>query len=130
MRVLDKFELLLSTCGVAPLNRGANPYQDAATVIQVRNAIAHYQPQDLSVDLPNAMEKRLRGRFPDNPLMAGGGNPWWPDHCLGSGFALWAFQSVTAFADEVFSAVRITPNYARLRDQDWDGMGKSPSALD
>jgi len=52
LRPLEKYQLLLVTAGHSPLERGAQPYQDADLVIQLRNVIAHYQPKDLAADSP------------------------------------------------------------------------------
>jgi hypothetical protein len=126
MRPLDKYQLLLTFAGRQPLDAGAQPYQDAHLVIQLRNAVAHYQPEDLSVDAPHAMEKRLKGKFEDNRLMAGSGNPWWPDHSLGHGCAAWAVDSAIALTDRVTGEVGIRANYARLRADNWEGLGGPP----
>jgi hypothetical protein len=126
LRPLEKYQLLLIACGQPTLDQGAAPYQDAQLVIQLRNAIAHYQPEDLSIDTPSKIERELKGKFADNSLMAGPGNPWWPDHCLGHGCAEWAWQSALALADRVSSRVGISPNYSRLRKDSWSGLGKSP----
>ncbi|MBA3244195.1 MAG: hypothetical protein H0T61_03365 [Actinobacteria bacterium] len=128
LRPLEKYQLLLVTAGHSPLERGAQPYQDADLVIQLRNVIAHYQPKDLAADSPTRMEQRLRGKFAENVLMAGAGNPWWPSHCLGYGCASWAWQSALAFSDAVANAVGVTPNYRRLRTDHWKGFGREPGS--
>lgn len=71
LRPLEKYERLLRIAGAPALERGAQPYQDAALVIRVRNAIAHYLPEDRSADIPHRLEQGLRGKFDENPLMAG-----------------------------------------------------------
>jgi hypothetical protein len=128
LRALEKYQLLLEATGHSRMDQGAQPYQDAALVVRLRNAIAHYQPESLAVDTPAQLEKALRGKFDPNPLMAGSaGNPWWPDHCFGSGCAAWASRAVTTFADVVCATVGIEPNYARLRRDSWAGLGRSPA---
>jgi hypothetical protein len=117
---LDKYELLLSFAGASGLDRGAQPYQDAALVMRVRNAIAHYQPEDRSPDIPHRLDQQLRARFADNRLMAGsGGNAWWPDHALGYGCSDWAHRSVKKLADQVSTSLGISPNYRRLEISGW-----------
>src|SRR6266542_3180623 len=81
-RILDKYQALLAFAAQPIMDEGAQPYQDAKLAVQLRNAIAHFRPQDLSADEPALMERRLRGKFDDNRLMAGSGNAWWPDKCL------------------------------------------------
>ena len=65
------------------------------------------------------MERRLRGKFADNALMAGSGNPWWPDHCLGHGSSQWAYESALALANGVSEALGIEPNYRRHLESGW-----------
>ena len=84
-------------------------------LVKLRNAVAHYQPEHLFANVPH----RLKGKFAANALMAGAGNPWWPDLCLGAGCAAWAIQTAMALADHVASAVGITPNYQRIRQRGW-----------
>lgn len=85
----------------------------AEAAIDLRNRLIHFRPEDRSVDDAHAME-RIRGKFTDNPLMAGSGNAWWPDHALGYGAAVWAHRSVKALADHVSDAIGIEPNYRKV----------------
>jgi hypothetical protein len=110
-RILDKYQTLLRFAGQPVMEEGKQPFQDVNLARQLRNAIVHFRPQDLSANEAAKIEKQLRGKFPDNRLMAGAANPWWPDHCLGWGCADWAMRSVTALADHVVNAVGIRPNY-------------------
>lgn len=95
------------------LDKGAEPYQSAALLIGLRNALVHYKSESVADDVEHRFTKTLRGRFPDNRLMKGSGNPWWPDHALGAGCVQWAFESARALADVVADALQITPNYRR-----------------
>jgi hypothetical protein len=116
---IAKCEMLLSLVG-ASLDRGDQIYENAKLAIAVRNTIVHYRPEDRSSDFAaHAMEKRLRGRFSDNALMAGSGNPWWPDHALGHGAAVWVNRSIKALADHVSDAIGIEPNYRRQETGGW-----------
>lgn len=114
-KVLRKYQMLLLFCDEPILDRGAEPYQSADLVIKLRNTIMHYRSETVSADVEHRLAKGLRGRFPDNLLMTGSGNAWWPDHALGAGCADWAFKSVKALADHVSHAVGIVPNYQRHR---------------
>jgi hypothetical protein len=119
LRPLDKYQMLLVAAGCDRLEPGAQPYQDAHLLIGLRNAITHFQPEDLSADAPAVMERRLRGKFPDNRLMAGSGNPWWPDHCLGFGCSEWAHRTAKSLADRVAEELGIQPNYWRHEKTGW-----------
>jgi hypothetical protein len=126
LRPLDKYQMLLVAADSNRLDPGTQPYQDADLLIGLRNTIAHFQPKDLSSDVPALMEKRLRRRFPDNRLMAGAGNPWWPDHCLGHGCCEWAHHAAKSLADRVADELGIRPNYRRHEETGWLDPAGSP----
>lgn len=111
--LLDKYQLLLVFAGKAKMDPGASPFQDAWFLISLRNALVHYKPESVAADVDHRFTKSLRGKFSDNALMSGAGNPWWPDHALGAGCAEWAFRSAKALADAVCDAVGVSPNYRR-----------------
>ena len=74
--------------------------------------------EESETEAPNKRKKieaQLRKQFPDNVLMNGSGNPYYPDKCLGAGCATWAVASATAFADLVFESLNIRPNYQRVK---------------
>lgn len=116
--VLEKYQLLLLFADQPRLEKGAEPYQSADLLIRLRNALIHYKSESVSADVEHRFTKGLRGRFHDNRLTEGSGNPWWPDHALGAGCAKWAFESAEALADVVSDAVQISPNYRR-HQQTW-----------
>jgi hypothetical protein len=126
LKALEKWQFLLVFAGRSRLDQGASPYQDASLVVTLRNALAHAKPEMVWADEPGRMERRLRGKFNDNRLMAGSGNPWWPDHCLGHGCADWAVSSALGLADAVCSQLGLSPNYDRMRAAGW--YGHDPSA--
>ncbi len=124
LRPLEKYQMLLVAAGRERLDAGSQPCQDAHLLTGLRNAITHFQPEDLSADAPAAMERRLRGKFPENRLMAGSDNPWWPDHCLGHGCSQWAHRAAKSLADEVVNELGISPNYRRHEEAGWFGSTK------
>jgi hypothetical protein len=111
---------LLECCGLARLERGASPAQDAALAIRLRNALVHFQAGDVLADEEHELERLLRGKFPDNRLMEGSGNPWWPSHGLAHGCSEWAVHSARALADHVLAEVGINPNYQRIEAAGWN----------
>ncbi len=126
-RALDKYQALLTFAGQPVMDEGRQPYQDASLAILLRNAIAHYRPQDLSPDEPAKMEQSLRPRnFAENRLMEESGYPWWPDKCLGWGCADWSLRAVVALADHVVDAVDARPDYMEHRATGW--LGNVPGA--
>jgi hypothetical protein len=90
-------------------------------VIRLRNTLVHFKPENIAADEEHALEKRLRGKFPDNRLMEGSENPWWPSHGLAHGCSKWAVRSARALADRVLAEVGINPNYQRIEAAGWNG---------
>jgi hypothetical protein len=118
---VEKWQRLLGCCGLERLCAGAAPVQDAALVIDLRNALVHFKPEDVAADEEHKLEKRLRRKFPDNRLMEGSGNPWWPSHGLAHGCCEWAARSARALADRVLDDIGIIPNYRRAEAAGWNG---------
>jgi hypothetical protein len=127
LRTLEKYELLVAFADAPPLDRGAEPYQDASLVVRLRNVIAHYQPEDLSAEDSHQMQQALQGKFDDNALMAGSGNSWWTDHALGHGCAEWAHRSAKALTDKVADDIGIRPNYRQAEANGW--FGETPDSI-
>jgi hypothetical protein len=100
-------------------DRGAQPYQDVRHLIELRNALMHYEPKDVVSPPRNQQErhkfeKALKGRFPKNPFM-GRGNAFYPDKCLGHGCAAWAVGSSVDFIDQFCEKIGIEPTYRSIR---------------
>ncbi len=111
--ILDKYQSLLAFYGLPALDKGRNPYQDVDFLVRLRNELMHYKPEMVGGEEQHRWDKKLSKKFAPNPLLAGSGNSYFPDHCLGSGCAAWAVQSVKAFADAYFTTLGISSNYAR-----------------
>jgi hypothetical protein len=117
---LDKYDSAIACCRVQAFDRGATPYQEVALLVRLRNALIHYTPESLSEDDPHRLGDALRSRFKENALMAGSGNPYFPDKCLSAGCARWVFISARNFADEFFTRIGMAPNYQRSGFLDTD----------
>lgn len=114
---LSKYQIALGLAGCDLLDRGAEPFQSAKLLVFIRNLLVHFTPETAaSANDKNKLEVRINKRFPDNKLMVGAGNPFWPDKCLGAGCASWAVSSATTLADEAFGRLKVQPNYQRI---DW-----------
>jgi hypothetical protein len=112
--LLDKYQKALTCLRKQPFNGNHPPYLEAQLVIQLRNALVHYKPKSFGGGVEHDLAKELAGKFMDNRLMNGSGNPWFPDKCLGHGCAEWAVHSATVFADEFFRRIGVKPNYQRV----------------
>jgi hypothetical protein len=107
--VLDKYDRALKLAGRPVMDRGVHPVQSVTVLIALRNHFVHYKPEDIGITLePPKLAQRLRGRFADNKLMIGAGNPWFPDHAIGAGCANWAHETARGFVDGWTSVMRLT----------------------
>lgn len=106
--VLDKYEEALALTGKGIFDHGTNPYQEIIDVVQLRNSLMHYKPETISTESTrdpkdineiHKLEKRLRKKFNENPLISGG-NAFYPDKCLSFGCAAWAFAVCVRFVNE------------------------------
>jgi hypothetical protein len=90
-------------------------------LIRLRDALVHFKPENVAADEIHKLEKQLGGKFAENRLMEGSGNPWWPSHGLGQGCSEWAVRSAKGLADHVLDTVGINPNYRRVEAGGWNG---------
>ncbi|MGI5457996.1 hypothetical protein ACQEWB_33440 [Streptomyces sp. CA-249302] len=111
LQALDKYNLALSFANRPKLEKGENPYQDAKRLIELRNYVVHYKPHERTTDDPHRHEGALKGKFPENALMSGSGNPWFPDHAFGAGCAEWAWRSARSLAAEFSKRMGLRLNY-------------------
>lgn len=115
---LDRYQLALGLLGHKPLETGAQPYQDAALLVKLRNMLVHYRPEwragavdGAASDPDTNVEKALAGkRLKPNPFTSEV-NPFFPDRCLGHGCAAWAWASALAFTDAFFRRIGVTAVY-------------------
>lgn len=118
--IVEKYEIALELNGKPTFSTGTSPYQDVKLLIELRNALIHYEPETIvgysggETPQPHKFEKRLKGKFPINAL-TGLGNPFYPDKVLGAGCAEWAVRSAVAFTDDFFQRLGITPTYEHVR---------------
>lgn len=118
--IIEKYEIALELNGKPTFNTGASPYQDVKMLIELRNALIHYEPETIvgysGHETPqlHKFEKRLKGKFLINTL-TGLGNPFYPDKVLGAGCAQWAVSTAVAFTDDFFQRLGITPTYEHVR---------------
>jgi hypothetical protein len=113
--ILDKYQIVLTFCREEQFPAGAQPYQDADLAIKLRNELMHYKPESYGGETQHKFFKQLPTKFADNPLMAGSGNPYFPDKCLGSPCAKWVIQAAQALADTFFERLKLVPIYQRVK---------------
>lgn len=144
-RTLEKFQSALQLAEKSQFDKGANPYQDAKSVIDLRNALIHFIPETKptlskpGVEVPlDDFGKQLRGKFNENPLLQEistsfsvqdehgatihdtgfrvHASPFFPEACLSAGCARWAAQSVLNLADDFFRKLNLQGHYEYVRE--------------
>lgn len=111
--ILDKYRVALLCADCLALDKSAQPYQDAKLLIDLRNDLTHARPETRTTDDVDKLSKALMTKFKPNRLMENSANPYFPDHCLGTGCAVWAVSTVRTFADEFFSRLQMQPHYQK-----------------
>jgi hypothetical protein len=61
--ILLNFQMLLLFSDQGPLNKGGQPYQDAALLIKLRNLLVHFRPESVSSDGDKRLWRDLGGSF-------------------------------------------------------------------
>lgn len=112
--ILAKYQKALELIGIAKFDENSNLYSDAQLLINLRNSIMHFKPKSVGGQIKHELELLLKGKFPENKLMDGAGNSFYPDKCFGYGCASWALNTSKLFADKFFADIGITPNYQRV----------------
>lgn len=102
---LLKYQTALILARVGPLPTGQAPYQDAASLFALRNALIHFKPEwDTELDEHAKLEQRLVGKFAQNPFAARG-DAFFPKRCLGFGCAGWAVETAKTFYSAAMNRV-------------------------
>lgn len=110
---LDKAQLILQVLDLSPLRKGANPVQDFAALISLRNALVHaeykHRPYGsaFSIKERDALERKLSKRFSPNSLESVNSAFIWK-RCLGSGCAKWSAETACQFTNSFFQALGIS----------------------
>jgi hypothetical protein len=99
--LLNKFQMALLFARAESFDKGAQPYQDAQLLIDLRNALVHFRPAWYESSEIDKLGLRLKARFKQSGLLTSNdGSPWFPVKALGAPGADWAFKTCKSFADE------------------------------
>lgn len=95
--ILEKYEMVLFLKKKERFDKGDPMYQDAASLIKLRNALVHFKPEwDNEKREHKKIEDRLRGRFALSPFLPVG-TEFFPKSCMSHGCAEWAIKAALAF---------------------------------
>jgi hypothetical protein len=117
--VLERYRLVLHLLGKMALDRGAQPWQDAALVVRLRNELMHYKSRwGKELERSNFLKAIQDKGHPKPPFIQGTAN-FFPYECLSAGCASWSVRSCVAFMDAFYAnlgfASRLDPYRMRLQ---------------
>jgi len=121
-KIAEKYQIALDLTGKEAFDEGRCPFQDVKCLVDLRNALIHYESEcserGSNGCKPGKLERKfegcLQGKFDLNPLM-GPGNAFYPDKCLSSGCASWAVLCSVQFTDDFFKKMGMKPPYDHVR---------------
>jgi hypothetical protein len=119
-RLLDRFQLALYLLDRKAFDPGTDQsFQDARTLISLRNALVHYKPRFREVtsefnDSTKWIIALYQKHFSLNPFTSSG-NSFFPDKCLSYGCTVWAWNVALSFADDFFARVGVQPVHDPMR---------------
>lgn len=95
--LLERYQAARQLAVGTKFDLGAEPYQSIYTLVRVRNALVHFEPewQDEQV-AHRKIGALLSGRFKLSPFFPKS-SPVFPDRCMGAGFAEWTVLNTLKF---------------------------------
>ena len=114
--ILKKYEVALGMLSDSTFEKDKAPFQNVNALIKLRNSLVHYESEWVFSNKRrlHMQEKSLKGKFPLNPI-AGEGNRFFPDKCLGYGCAAWSLKNSLDFVFSFYRKGLIRPhNYDSL----------------
>lgn len=113
--------MALTLADAPALDPGELPRQDFYLAKLVRNDLVHPGPETGSGTAEQGLSEKRQAqleakRFSPCPFVAEG-NPYYPDKCIGYGFAAWVLRISVALADEFFARLGTNPAYAKAREE-------------
>jgi hypothetical protein len=115
--ILEKYKFALLLKNGPAFNESARPYQDVATLINLRNALIHFKPEYFSKQDKHAkLSKSLRGKATLSPFFPQSEPPFplgWASHAT----VKWAIKSTLDFILEFEKRAKIEQRMAKFKDQ-------------
>ena len=118
--ILEKLGFALSLLKAPQLEKGQYPYQDADTLIQLRNALMHFKPAwDTESEAHANLSRRLKNvkyKFAPSPFFSAH-EPVFPRTWATHGCTKWAVETALAIIDKFESRAKFTPKFAPFKDR-------------
>ncbi len=102
--ILEKYQILLTLCEKEQFNKGLNPYQDVKSLVKLRNALVHYEPEMIELEHPHrevkihTIESALKDKFSLNPF-SDERDSFYQKKIISAGCSEWATKIVNDFVE-------------------------------
>lgn len=124
-KITEKYQIALTLLDKPLFDKGQTPFQDVSALINLRNALIHYEPESFVCNIGKKTEnkdldkisKQLINKFDESKLFKNSGNYYFPNKCLGYGCAKWAVLYCIKFVDEFSEKIGKEPPYNHVRDK-------------
>jgi len=125
--LISKYQKILAITERPLFEDGDQAYANVRTLIEIRNHLLHYKREWVVIrdrGIPGGGEetlaekfgKILNKKFAVNPFAAKN-LPFFPDRCMGHGYAEWAIVNSVIFTDEFFRRLGLPVPYGGIRDE-------------
>jgi len=116
--ILEKYNIAYFVIKNKKLDMSRNPAQDVGCLVQLRNALVHYEPnwqehESIAKDA-HRLEKIMKSRISICNKLTGGPNPFYPDKLLGYGCAKWAVETSVNFINNFCNDIGVLPPYQNI----------------
>jgi hypothetical protein len=112
LSLLSKYQVALVCAGHDRIDEGAEPFQSADVLVDLRDELVHFKPRWYWSDEDDArfvrsLKEKITQRENRQPI----GQPWFPNKALGAGCADWACESSIAFAKTWHQRMALTHDF-------------------
>ena len=116
--IIEKYQIALNLLNREKFDIGINPVQNINILIQLRNALVHFEPDWEIMNEKASQEKlskKLDNKFKMNNFLVEY-SPNFPDKYLSGDMCEWAISSSLSFTDLFFDKLKIIPYYEKIRN--------------
>ena len=109
---LEKFQVALGLKDKERMDKGAAIYQNADTLIKLRDALTHFKPEWSDEKIVHKqIEARIKSKFPLSPFFLS--DSIFPEKCMTYGCAEWCISAAFEFVNSFCEKSSIENRYLR-----------------
>jgi len=118
LRLLEKYQFVLSFFGKQQFKKEKPPYQDVSLLISLRNKLVHFKPEIQWLNDEHYFLKHFKSKkLSLNPIVEKSKSSEFPDILLGYGCAKWAIMSSLKFVTDFDARLKLYSNYMDLEKE-------------